>query len=325
MNRQIILFLLTGLLWPGSAHAQRGWFWGAPIGRTEPSVDYEVSYSPGESVHGQDADLAQTDYAVNILIPVEQTELSDWHVWLGFRDTWYDTSARFPDQDIELPDHFYQPEIGGAWRRQLNNGWMSGILFSLGSPSDKPFDSFEEYSIGVTGLLKTPIDDQNAWLFFLNYASNREFLRHVPIPGVARLWQPRNELRALVGIPFAQIEWQPRDNWSLDFSYFVPRTIHAAISYHFLPEARFYTRFDWDNTRFFRSRRDNHDHRLFHYQKQVSAGLKYEFNKTCSVDGYAGFAFDRFMFEGEDYDDRGRDRIDIKDGFIFGLQGRLRF
>lgn len=43
------------------------------------------------------------------------------------------------------------------------------------------------------------------------------------------------------------------------------------------------------------------------------------------VDVDAGYSFDRFYFEGEDYGDRGRNRIDVGDGPFVQVRVGARF
>jgi hypothetical protein len=49
------------------------------------------------------------------------------------------------------------------------------------------------------------------------------------------------------------------------------------------------------------------------------------FSKHVFLDLSGGYAFDRFWFEGEDYDDRSMDRINLADGPFVSAQIVARF
>ena len=47
-----------------------------------------------------------------------------------------------------------------------------------------------------------------------------------PIPGVAYVWQPADNFRMNIGVPF-MVMYRPVDDLTLDFSYMLVRTVHA--------------------------------------------------------------------------------------------------
>ena len=234
-------------------------------------------------------------------------------------------SILLPDTQDKLPDHLWDMNLGGSYRRRLQNDWIAGARLTVGSASNKPFDSAEELVVNALGTLQIPHGQRKAWLLMLQYSNNREFLQHVPIPGVAYLWQPERTFRTVVGIPFAMIHWEPATRWNIDASYFIPRTVRARIQYEIMKNTRLYSGFAWQNKRFFRADRQDGDDRLFFYDKRILAGLQWQLTTQFSLDLQAGFAFDRFIFEGGNYSDRGDNRIEIQDGCFFGIQNRIRF
>ena len=97
-------------------------------------------------------------------------------------------------------------------------------------------------------------------------------------------------------------------------NYFALRKVHAQVTYEMMKPVSLYTRFDWDNDRFFLADRFDDDDRLFFYEKRIGGGVKIELARNVYLDLSGGFAFDRFFFEGEDYDDRNDNRIELDDG-----------
>ena len=112
---------------------------------------------------------------------------------------------------------------------------------------------------------------------------------------------------------------------ALQPSYLMLRTVHAKISYEPADGWTVYSRFDWQNQRWSRAGRADHDDRLYYYEKKAAVGLQWDFLDNCALDLHGGFGFDRFLFEGEDYGDRRTNRISISDGVFLGAMIRWRF
>jgi len=214
--------------------------------------------------------------------------------------------------------------FGTAYRRQLDNDWIGGGSFLVGSPSDEPFASGDEIVVSATGFLRVPDGEHNAWLLTLNYANNRDFLANVPLPGAAYYYRVNDQLNVLAGIPMMIVNWQPTEKVKVEASYFIPRTIHAQVDYQMLDALKLYAGFDWTNQRFLRHDRWDDDDRLFYFEKRVALGARWQVHEKCWIDLAGGWVFDRFWFEGEDYGDRGDNRIDLSDGPVVQLQFALR-
>ena len=317
------------LLWIG-AEEVRGqgelMHWMNPhLGKLRSQGSFQVSHFFEREVQNQDTDISWTQQELKFFTPLVQDEDSEWGFLgqVGVLDI--DSGAILPDDGSRLPDHLWDIRLGGQYRRRLNQDWIGGLRISLGSASNKPLDSAEEMIVSALGTLQIPQKDRNAWLFMLHYSNNRDFLPHVPIPGVAYLWQSQPTFRAVLGVPFAMVHWEPAQRWSVDASYFVPRTIRTKLQYKIVRNLNLYAGFAWQNQRYFRAERKDEDDRLFYYDKRVLAGTVWQITEHITLDVQAGFACDRFLFEGEDYDDRGDNRIEMQDGFFTGLQSRIRF
>jgi len=321
--------VLLFLLWCGTetTRAQgelRHWM-DPHLGNLRSQGSFQVSHFFAQEVQTQNTDVSWTQQKLKFLTPLVQDENSEWGLLgeVGVLDI--DSGAILPDAGSSLPDHLWDMQLGGQYRRRLNQDWIGGIRVSLGSASNKPFDSAEELIVNALGTLQIPHQDQNAWLFMLHYSNNRDFLPHVPMPGVAYLWQSQRSFRAVLGVPFAMVHWEPAERWSVDASYFVPRTIRTKLQYEIAQNLNLYAGFAWQNQRYFRAEREDKDDRLFYYDKRVMAGTLWQITERITLDVQAGFACDRFFFEGEDYGDRGDNRIEIHGGFYSGLQARIGF
>ena len=172
--------------------------------------------------------------------------------------------------------------------------------------------------------MRVPAGEKNAWLFLLNYSNNRELLPNVPIPGIAYHYRPDERLNVLAGVPMTKIWWEPLERLTIDASYFVPRNVRAQVSYALLESLRLHAGFDWTSQRFFRHDRQDNDNRLSYYEKRLALGARWDIRENVWLDLAGGWAFDRFWFEGEDYGDRGDNRLDLSDGPFVRLQLGLR-
>ncbi len=204
----------------------------------------------------------------------------------------------------------------------FSNGWIGGGSLSVGSASDKPFHSINEMTVGVNAFLRVPQGDHNAWLFSLSYSPTSEL--PFPIPGVAYIYQPSDYLRINIGLPFA-VWYRPWDDLTLELSYMLLRTVHARAAYRVCAPVRVYAGFDWSNESYFLADRNDENDRFFYYEKRLSAGVQVFLRRQALLDISGGYVFDRFYFQGHQYNDRNHDRIDVGSGPLLGLRFELRY
>ena len=216
-----------------------------------------------------------------------------------------------PADGIPLPGELWEVRVGGNYRGVVRKDWIWGVNASIGSASNEPFQAGDAFDGTLGGLLRIPHKERNAWLFFLYFATNREFLNYVPLPGAGYWWEPSDTFRAVVGIPFASFTYYPIEKLSLNLSYFPVRNIQAKASYRISWLLTAFAGFDWRNQRYFRADRDDNDDRIFYYEKRSGGGLRVAVMKQLALTFEGGWAFDRFYFEGDEYGDRDRNRINV--------------
>ena len=316
----MILILIFSLPAPAIGQMEFVRSLGPEIGRSKPVLQYQVSPYSKEEVEGQSKDFGVTEHAGFLLLPVLQNSSDEWSFLGAFRFEDIQTDAFFPDTGEAFPRSLWDVRLGTQYRHKFSNGWIGGGVLTLGSASDKPFQSEAEVSIQATIFARIPDSGRNGWIFFLNYSRYREFLPNVPIPGIAYWFEPSPELRLIVGIPFANLEWKPVPGLTAELIYFAVRNVRAQVSYRVLPELQVFGGFEWKNEHYFRYDRQNDDQRLSHYEKRVSAGIRWGFFKGVFLELASGYAFDRFYFEGESYDDRYENRLNIGNGFFGTLR-----
>ncbi len=299
------------------------------MGDQQTSADYRVDHYFEVDTDRRDDDLSLTRHDLNVRVPISQDEQQEWTFGVGFEALDFNTDVTFPDTSLPwrrdaFPDELYDVRFDVTYRRRLDNDWIIGGQFAISSPSDRPFASIHEMAVMFNGSLRIPHGESDAWLFFLNYSSNREFLPHVPIPGLGYQLD-REKLRALIGVPVSTVHYEPLEWLHLDARYFVPRTIDAEISVLPAHDLRFYAGYHWSNHRYLRHDRHDHDDRLFYYEQNVEGGVEWKITESISLDVHGGYALNRFFFEGEKYSDRDENRINIDDGPFLGARLAIRF
>jgi hypothetical protein len=278
---------------------------------------------PSEPVRFQPTSLAEYREDFAIAAPIWQDCRNEWSVSANVRAEEFHTSAILPNTLQPFPDDLIDVRFGTSYRHQFDNDWIAGIGGSFGSASNKPFNSVNELTGGVNAFLRVPSFDRDAWLFTISYSTNSQI--NVPIPGVAYLWIPSDYFQAVIGFPFASVNYLPTDELTLSFSYALLTTIHARATYRITRPLRVYAAFDWDNESYFRVPRADDRDRFFYYEKRVSAGVQYVIGPRTNLDFSAGYAFNRFYFEGQTLSDDHNNRIDVGDGPYLALKLLFRY
>lgn len=120
-----------------------------------------------------------------------------------------------------VPRDLWAVKAGAAYARGLGERRRWGVNASLGSASDRPFDSFGEVSGLVSAYFQKPSGERASWIFLLNYSNNRLFLNNVPLPGAAYLSRSADgRLTWAAGFPFVYARWRPGGGWTLSANAF---------------------------------------------------------------------------------------------------------
>ena len=310
---------------PGMAQDELLRWVGGELGKARPALNYQVQGYSTEEVAAQGKDFRMTEHRLFSLVPFLQSPQRDSAAYFSLRAQDTGTSAVLPDTGESFPDNLWDIRLGGQVRRQFEGGWIGGLAVGLGSASDKPFASWAETLLDVNLFARVPTEGYNAWLFFLNYSKTREFLPYVPLPGVGYWYEPSDQVRLVVGIPFAFLNLRPTKEINFSFSYFFVRSVRARVTYSPLGFLRLFGHFEWRNESYFRADRQDDKDRFFYYEKQVSAGVQAFLNRHVSLDLSAGYAFDRFYYEGRTYEDRDHNRVSIGNGPFVALRAGVRF
>jgi hypothetical protein len=288
------------------------------VGNMPVRASLAFSWFPSEEVHFQPASLGsyREDFAISA--PIWQDDRNEWSLSTNLRAEEFQTDAILPTTHQAFPDQLVDVRFGTSYRHEFDNDWIAGVGVSFGSASDEPFHSINELTGGVNAFLRVPQGDRNAWLFTISYSTNAQI--NIPIPGVAYLWWPTDYFQAVIGFPFASINYRPTEDLTLSVSYALLTTVHARATYRLTPALRVYAAFDWDNESYFRVGREDDEDRFFYYEKRASTGVQYTLGPRTNLDLSGGYAFDRFYFEGQSLNDDGTNRVDVGNGPYVSLK-----
>jgi len=316
--------LVLGRAAPVAAQAELLQWVDPTLGKMMGRGDYRVTFYSDERVEGQNTRLDLTQHNFTLVTPLYQDSSDEWAVSARLRYQNYDTRARLPDSGQRLPEELYDARAGLSYRHTVANQWTLGGSLTVGSASDKPFQSEDELIVHATGLLRVPSGARDAWLFSLTYASDVEILhmRHIPIPGVAYLYWPSDTFKAVIGFPFTSVEYKPFKPLTLEASYFPVRTVRARATYVIFAPLRVFLGFDSDHDNYYLADRGDKDDKLFYYEKRVTGGMRFDL-RHVGIELTGGYVFDRYYFEGERYSERNENRFNVHDGTF--VAARLSF
>jgi hypothetical protein len=294
------------------------------VGRTPFRADYRVTWFPSESVSLQNTNLGYVRQDFSLSFPLWQNRTSDeWSAAVNLRSEIFQTHAILPDTRQPFPDDLWNIRFSTTYRHLFDNGWIAGGSVSVGSASDKPFHSIDEMTAGVNAFLRIPSCEHNAWLFSLAYSPTGQL--PIPIPGVAYVWQPSENFRANLGLPF-QMMWRPVDDLTLDLSYMLLTTVHARATYRLCRPVRVYVAYASESEGYLLADRVSFNDRFFNVDQRLTAGAQIIFGPKASLDLSSGYVFDRYFFEGKNITSGTHfNRVDVGDAPFVSLQFQVRW
>jgi len=297
--------------------------WASPtVGHVPYAASYHGTWLPDESVSGQNAHLGMLRNDLSVKFPLWQTDHDEVSGNIHVQDIWINTNAILPSTGQAFPDQLWDVRVGASYRHLFENGWIAGGSLNVGSASNEPFHSINEMTAGFSAFLRVPQGEHNAWLFSLSYSPTGEL--NFPVPGVAFVWVPNDQLRMNLGLPF-MILYRPTDDITLEASYMLLTTVHARATYRICKPVRVYVGFETTNESWYVVPRLDNQERLFYYENRVAVGALINFGRMFLFDVSGGYAFDRFFFEGDHSSDRSFNRVDVGAAPLLSIQAQLRW
>lgn len=236
------------------------------------------------------------------------------------------TNAILPTTMQPFPGQLFNIAMGVNYFHQFDSGKVGGIVFEMGSASDKPFAAADDLLVSGTGFLLIPDSDEGSWFVGVNASTNSQVLHGLPIPGGGYFFHPSDDFQAIVGLPFSVISWKPSRDWQLQFVYAFLTTTHARVSYQPTQKWQLYAGFDWTNENWDRADRPAEQDRFFYYEKKLSTGFLWWIKPNVGFEIAGGWAFDRYFTEVDNgFNLVGDNTVNVNSGPYILSQLSLRF
>lgn len=303
--------------------AMGGMGMGGPGGPGKPGFSAVGYFARPTTGLPQGEELALVRYQLAIGAPIYRNEGDMVLLSAGVRNSSFITDALLPDSQRAFPNELWNITTGLTYIHQWDNGWTSGVGVNVGSASDRPFHSLREVNLGMNLFLRTPgWNERDSWLFALIYAPTGNLT--FPIPGVAYLWNPSDNLRVSIGLPFS-VMWKPVEKLTLNLMYIPVTNVTARATYDLFPSVQVFGGFEWFQEAFFLADRVERRERFIGFEKRLVGGVTWTLGKYGAVEVNSGYAFDRYYGRGENQIGSLADEVDIASGAFLGASYRLVF
>jgi len=285
---------------------------------------YGITWIPTQPVAGQPTNLSVLRQELSLFAPIHREGQDTATVGLSIRNSMFFTDAVLPTSGRPFPDMLWDIEAGMAYSHLWDNGWTTGVVVSAGSASDEPFAQSNVLVASLALYTAIPVGAQEAWILGVGYSPNTDF--PYPLPIVSYYWRPSDDVELNIGVPFFA-KWRFAPDLTAEIVWIPIRTVSARVTWQ-APEIqgfRAYGAFDWANEVWFLADRTDDSDRFYSFEKRLTAGMQFDLVYRLRLDLSAGYVFDRFYFQGKQYSDRNRDRVNVGSGIFGAIQLRLQF
>lgn len=208
-----------------------------------------------------------------------------------------------PDTGALVPETAYGVGVGAGWTRPFGPGRMFDLSMRIDSFSDEPFVDNDTTHISAMATATRSCGESNLLLYGIFYTEQQSLLPHAPLPWAAFLWNCSEELQVVVG-PTSSATWRPIQPLTMQVTLDLEPAASAEIAWQPRADLKLAVRGTWDRLGWQAAERDDDDVWLFLDEKRAELGLEWTPRPNASLHLAAGYAFDRLLFEGEDYYDQ---------------------
>lgn len=285
---------------------------------------YGLTWIPTQPVAGQPTDLSVLRQDLSVFAPIYREGADTAAVGVGVRNSLFWTDAILPDSRRPFPSTLWDIQAGVSYAHQWDNGWTSGAVVSAGSTSDRPFTQRKTLVANLTLYNAFPAGGRDAWVVGVNYSPASDF--PYPLPIAFYYWRPADDTEVGFGVPFF-LKWRFLPNWTAEALWIPIRTVSARVTWapDGDPGFRAYGAFAWANESYFLADRLDEGDRFFSFEKRLVGGVQMDLPYRLRLDLGLGYVFERFYFQGKQYQDRNRDRVNVGSGLFGQVQLRLQF
>ena len=243
--------------------------------------------------------------------------------FVDLREVNFRTNARLTDSSQRFPNDLWAVAGGVQYFHKTDEGWTVGGGFSMGSPSDRPYESLRVIVPSMNAFARVPAGpDSDAWLFSITWAPVSVI--RFPVPGVAYEWNVSDRLQVVAGVPFSVV-WRLTDDLRLDVGYLPPYQMRAQLTQRVLPWMDVFVGFESVSDAYLLAERQRRRDLFYSYEKRLPAGLRFDIGKHVVLDAVGGYLFNRHYFSSASFFDESRDRVHIAPSAYLMLRLAIKF
>ncbi len=284
-----------------------------------------MTWYPEQNTNQPGTTLAMERAYFQGAVPLYHTGAETFMLTAHVDTTSIQTKAILPTTMQSFPTQLFNVALGVNYFHSYDNGNVGGIVFDMGTASDKPFQSGRDMLASGTAFLLMPQDEKSAWFIGANASTNSQVLYGIPIPGGGYFYHPSEDFQAIVGFPFSVVSWKPARDWQLQYVWAFLTTMHARAVYQPTAAWQLYTGFDWTNENWRLAERVNERDHFFYYEKKLATGLLWWFKPNVGLEVAGGWAFDRYFTEVHGFRLVGDNTVYIGSGPYLSAQIDIRF
>lgn len=302
-NAQLSIMTMTllGLAAPAMAQLDPAEWFSLRPGPPPTQVEVTVFSDRSSDDPEDEASVRLSRERVRLSLPVHVGAQGNWSLGLDATRTRLTGEPRLTPSQAAWPETLWNAGVSLGHQRRLPGGLTAAGTVRLSSAGDQLHS--DSASVQMTGFLMFPARGRDAWVAAFNYASDREFLRGIPIPGGGYLLQRGDRITALLGVPFF-LDARVAGPLRARVAFLPSRTYSARLV---LPAGRHLAAFATLESEIDRARRrerENPKDQLFLAQRLLRAGFELGLGRGFRAEISAGRTLSRTLVEGREFSHR---------------------
>ena len=198
-----------------------------------------------------------------------------------------------------VPQTLSRFELGAQFSRRLPEKRTFSLRGSVGYAGDDFTKATKDTSYSLAGTYGLP-GEKGYWLLMVYMANNSIFVDYLPLPGVAYLYRTPT-FSGLFGLPFLNMQWTPKPDWSYSFSLFGP-TLQTEAAYGHRDQEQYFAGYQFSIQSYIPSFRDEHPKdRLKLQEQKLLAGMRGPLFPQNFWELQAGRSFSRSVYVGQGF------------------------
>ena len=199
-----------------------------------------------------------------------------------------------------LPDQLTDVSVAVGSGIAKWDQWVAGITLGIGYAGSNAFDVGKAWYGKSDLIIAREINSTDVVAIAIDYNGNRTYLPDVPLPGLGYSHRFDPTFTAVIGAPFASIEWKPLTHFVFSMEYELLKDFKASLGYEFISGFTAYAKFDYVRDAFHVNGLER-DHRLLFYEQRVETGIRYEPDVHFTLKAGVGYTWDASYRTGRDF------------------------